>query len=85
MSFYIRRKALIAGLLLFVCLRGFAQKPEDILNQWSGKFYYFWPKSKKKNIKNENEQTKNYKNGKTKRRFEIKWKSDKKYIFKWII
>lgn len=37
MSFTIRRKALIAGLLLFVCLRGLAQKPEDILNQWSEK------------------------------------------------
>ncbi len=37
MSFRIRRKELLIGLLLFVCSTGLAQKPEDKLLQWAEK------------------------------------------------
>ncbi|HMK27071.1 MAG TPA: hypothetical protein VK483_13660 [Chitinophagaceae bacterium] len=35
MSFYKNGKVLLTGLFFFTCLTGFAQKPENILDQWS--------------------------------------------------
>src|SRR5258705_10837651 len=37
MSFYKKGKVLITGLFLSTCLTGLAQKPENILEQWSGR------------------------------------------------
>ncbi|HEY6063274.1 MAG TPA: hypothetical protein VIV35_06670, partial [Chitinophagaceae bacterium] len=37
MSFRLRKKKLLIGLFLFLCLTGLAQKPEEILQQWSEK------------------------------------------------
>ena len=37
LTFSMRKKIKIIGLLLLVCLLGFAQKPDELLQKWSEK------------------------------------------------